>query len=334
VASTEVAGIGAECGEHAGSLQSEYASATRALQTGLAAFAGEDDAFAALRTGVELVGERLVQDAERLCGGLDAPNLADREAMRRRACLADARTALETMGERGGDAQALGDARSAAWALEGNLYQLEQALECPPPLAPSADAHPSRAFRKRGSLHLVAGENGPEEPVEVAVDAFLLCQRRKSDGTYEDVTACNRAELTQGDRVYLFGYNDSGQFQMLFPDPTIRNQVEPEHVVFLPSGEDWLELDDVGGVREYVHLVAAAQPVAELEALRGIDVPPNESQATQERTRGLLEPLITRGFTQRGGPITLEAGGRRVSTVPVVVSELDVVGVEFEIIHR
>ncbi|MEL6178562.1 MAG: DUF4384 domain-containing protein, partial [Myxococcota bacterium] len=235
-------------------------------------------------------------------------------------------------------------AKQTAWSMEGKTSWLQDAARC----STSRTEAPAP----------VGDPKQPEQPTtgapKVSMTAYLLCQRRTSSGEYEDVPDCDAATLTEGDRirigaqidsnahVYVVNYNDKGQFQMLYPPPGEPNVFAGGQAFFLPEGEGadaWLELDDVADVVEHLQLVASASKLPELEARRGMNLPPTQQGNFQQAaiaTRGLLEPYTHRGFKMPKSAKTQVKvqGGGQVETVPVVVSGLGATVVEFEVIHQ
>ena len=192
-------------------------------------------------------------------------------------------------------------------------------------------------------------EPGSEE--KIGVTAYLLCQRKLPTGKYQDVPSCAEAKLSAGDRVkigletdrtariYVFNFNSTGQFQTLFPDPNIDNEVAAKQKVFLPAGEDWLEIDDVKGVTENIRVIASPRKIAELESLRGLDVPPAAGGGAAPeavKSRGAIDGVTARGFNKPGSgkAVTLTVGSQTVNTIPLVASGPGVALLEFSIQHR
>ncbi len=177
--------------------------------------------------------------------------------------------------------------------------------------------------------------------------AYLICQRHLGGGRFEDVPDCPATGLRAGDRmkvgfqvdrkarVYIFVHNETGQFQTLFPDPGIDNVVDPGRETFLPSGNDWFVADELTNVVEHIHVIAAPDRVAELEALRGIDVAPGDRPGAANAVRRLRSTFKTRGFVKKASrPVTLSTGGGPVATLPVLASSPGESAVEFEIPRR
>lgn len=179
------------------------------------------------------------------------------------------------------------------------------------------------------------------------LEASLVCERQTAPDTFEALERCNGASLKQGDRfkisvntstpahLYFYLYNGSGQFQVFFPDKGIDNKTTAETDYALPD-RGWMTLDQVGGVLEHVLVVASLDPIEELEALRGANIPPTREgdvAPSARRIRGIIEPLVTRGANlEQGAPVALGALGGRVG-VPVVATNARQVALEYEIFH-
>jgi len=357
-------GFGEECrGSQVSSVDEQINSVTTSL-SGISDLVGGIGILGDIQKGVNDAREVVGKHAETVCQQADKGDLAVAEYERYKACLENAIAAAEEMESQLKMPNSLGAANQAAWALQADAYSIVENAKCERPSEQEAAAMVAQAdggtgqsgaasgtkergvkMKQKGAMTLVAADDANMAPKTVSLEGYLLCQRRQADGSYVDVPQCNRSTLTEGDRikfgfktsqdarVYLFLYNDTGQFQMIFPAPGIDNEAIGGEKYFLPP-DSWLELDDVSGVTEYIHLVAAAHKVAELEKLRGADVPPNQQREVQLATRGKLEGFMRRGVKQPTKTITLQAGAQNVTTAPVNVEDLDVVGVEFEIRHE
>ena len=153
-----------------------------------------------------------------------------------------------------------------------------------------------------------------EKALELKVEAS--CQKKRG-AAYLDI-ACGDEPLTHGDRYrlrltvsepsfgYVIAYNSLGQFQVLYPFPDEDNALRPSAPLVFPP-EDWLELDEHGGVSEHVIVVASRERQAQLELLRGVDIPPKGTGAVDERpatTRSYLGAVTSRGFNRNKKPAT------------------------------
>jgi len=289
----------------------------------------------------------------KLCSALEEDRITPEEYSRRSQCQMEVLDAFRTMNASVELLRSSQAETDPAWLIESHMSWIREAARCerPPSVAdvvPESEIPASDPPRQKGLLHLAASAASQPEPI--SLDAMLICERRQPDGSFVEVERCNHATLTENDRfkvafatdrdayAYVFLYNEKGQFQMLFPAPGIPNKTTAATNYILPPGDDWFVLDAVGGVTEYVHVVAAPSKILELEKVRGADVPPDQQRDTQLAIRGAIEStkLQRRGFDMSGfedKPITL-SGGRTPSAPPVSVEGEDVVGVEFEIVHE
>ena len=181
----------------------------------------------------------------------------------------------------------------------------------------------------------------------VALTAYLVCERREGVG-FAPVVDCQGAQLSAGDHVrvgfevtapahvYVLNHNDLGQVQMMFPAPGQENRVLGGQRYFLPA-DDWLELDAQGGTTEQLRIVAAAQPVPALEALRRFAGEPGWSPEVAARADAFAERVAQRGFTRPGTPVRLAAEhgvGTPTLTLPMLQSGPDVAAVELRVEHH
>lgn len=201
-------------------------------------------------------------------------------------------------------AAAIGDADDLAWQLEQRIAVFEETLLCKTRV-------PDPAVPRRPEAPAAAPTAAPRRPA-ITLQVALECQRRGASGAYAPLADCAGAELRVGDRlrlrlqadrrahVYVAGFNSAGQFQMHYPEPEQALLIEPEHVLQLPPGGVWLEVDDVRDVTEILLAVASLEPLPALEALRGRELPPTASGRLPDeayRLRGMLG-----GVTVRDGP--------------------------------
>ena len=280
------------------------------------------------------------QMSYQLCEDSAAGAVSQKYYERRRECLDQGLLAMRAMevtfnkktntSERG---QLEGD---LAWELESKLSWLQEVLACPK--SPSNVIMPSSA---------------PSAAASITLTAYLVCQRRVR-GAFVDVPDCTKTPLSEGDRIkigfkanrsahfYIFNYNNTGLFQMLFPDHGVANKIEAEREYLIPV-DGWLELDDQQNVTEHLQVVASIERLPQLERLRGTYVESNARSKTRQRhskvavqTRGLLEPVLTRGFKQKAKkPIKLDVGeANPVMTVPMVTTRSDVNVIEFKLRHK
>lgn len=306
------------------------------------------DSFQEVKVGFDQLQRDFDLQSYKLCQDAEAGRVSQAYYEKRRTCMDNALSAMRVMES---DLVNLKerDPQEAAWAIESKLAWIQGAVQCDNEQAP--------------------GLTIPSGAPKVELTAYLLCQRKAGSG-WEDVPNCDGAELREGDRVrfgyktaapariYILAHNSTGQFQMLFPDPGIDNESTPNADTFVP-GDDWFVLDDVGGVTEVVQIVASAEKLPELEALRGKDFPPQSApvagggngnankgpqvktkpKAAPEayKTRGLLEPIIMRGFKAQSkgkAPVRSSVGQAEVATVPAVNTLPGASAVEFRVIHK
>lgn len=293
--------------------------------------------------------DALASAAKALCsGGAPGTEMVSRAQCARNG--ADALSALERVLTLYKDSTP--DPREVAWVVEAKVLQLEDAALCETAAAISmGDVKLSaRGAFKKGGVFLqpaVGGGAPTAEPLELT--AKLVCQRKTASGAMEDLPNCNHAEVHDRDNfqvdfetnvpahVYLLMYNGSGQFQTLFPDPEVPNQVGARTQYILPAPDDWWRFDTTSDVLEHIQLVASVHPVAELEKLRGMDIPGGEQQKPPRaamRARGKMEPLIARGFKNEGGEEkVIQPDGESRPGADLNVSGEDVVAVEFVVEH-
>jgi hypothetical protein len=284
------------------------------------------------------------QMSYQLCEDSTAKAISQKYYERRRECLDQALIAMRAMDmvlseklNAAGETPSEFANKEATWELESKLSWLQEILACP----------------KEGAAISVSSNPRPEE--NITLTAYLICQRKIGTKKFVDVAECTETPLKEGDRVkigfrsdrdarfYVFNYNDTGLFQMIFPDRGIANELEAGRDYIIPP-DDWLELDDQKNVTERLQVVASLEKIQQLEDLRGAYFEPKASAGGSKpkrskaavKTRGLLEPVLTRGFKQKGRKaVKLDVGAKDpVETVPMVVTKPGVNVIEFNIIHK
>lgn len=178
----------------------------------------------------------------------------------------------------------------------------------------------------------------------LTLTAYLMCQKRAGPSLYEDLPDCQAAGLRPGDRmkigfevsqkarVYVFNHNATGQFQTLFPESGIDNEVEAGTRRFLPPGDKWFVADDVRGTVEHLHVIAAHEKMPGLEALLGLEVAPRDRVGTTAATKRLRSAVRTRGFNKPSSrPVVLQTASGPVATLPIVASTPGVSAVELRV---
>jgi hypothetical protein len=128
----------------------------------------------------------------------------------------------------------------------------------------------------------------------IVINASLQCQfKSKQTNQYLLYPDCNGAALKEGDRfrvilsspdesyVYMFLSNDNGDRVMLFPDPGVVNKLQG-NIEYVIPGEDWYELDENGGVKEQIRLIASRDPITALEESRGLSLNTKALQTIKE----------------------------------------------------
>jgi hypothetical protein len=285
------------------------------------------------------------QMSYQLCEDSTAKAISRQYYERRRECLDQALIAMRAMdmvlAEKLNSAKdvpsELANSKEATWELESKLSWLQEILACP----------------KEGPAIPVASTASPDQ--NITLTAYLICQRKVGTRKFVDVSECTEATLKEGDRIkigfrsdrdarfYVFNYNDTGLFQMIFPDRGIANELEAGRDYILPP-DDWLELDDQKNVTERLQVVASLEKIQQLEDLRGAYFEPKtksgggkpRASKAAVKTRGLLEPVLTRGFKQKGRkPVKLDVGAKEpVETVPMVVTKPGVNVIEFKLVHK
>ena len=200
--------------------------------------------------------------------------------------------------------------------------------------------HPSKVTAKLGT------ENEPSKEHEleikrnknaVVLNASLQCQFKDSTGRYQPYPDCNGATLTEGDRfrvilsskkdayVYLFHSNDKGERAMLFPDPGINNHLRGSVEYVIPA-EDWYELDENGGVKEQVRVIASHSPIPALEEARGLELHPKALLA--------ISKMSFRGIRKTKKPAKMSVRLKQLDTVVNSTGNADSASISFGIEHR
>jgi hypothetical protein len=306
------------------------------------------DRLQAVKSGFDDLQRDYDVQAMRLCkdrrGGM-----SEAEYSARRTCLDRTLTTMRTMKlllESGKDSKEI------AWVIDAKLESLSDSLSCDIPATPAGTTVAGT------DMHFMTDAGKPKVGGEVTLEAALICQRKVGAGKYEDVPDCNRAVMKEDDRfkiafqtagparVYLMIYNDTGQFQMLFPDPGADNEVAAGQQNILPA-DSWFELDDTSGVMETIQVVASNYKIAEFEELRGTDIAgasktPVGRKAMPKvamKTRAIVEPIMFRGVKTGKKPAALSkpaSGGSSAAlkAIPVVTSRPDVAAVEMWIDHQ
>lgn len=301
------------------------------FQQGLIKFEGQAgyDQLLSVKNNFDRLQADFAQMSYQLCEDSANKAISRQYYERRRECLDRAMIAMRAMST-ALDADDK-DPQQLAWEAESKMAWLGKVLECPKEGAPTLEAK-------------------AETQPEVSLTTYLLCQRREQ-GRFVDVPACTKTPLAENDKVrfgfkvsepayiYVLNHNDTGLFQMLFPDKGVPNKVIAEKDYIFPP-DSWLELDDQSGVIEHLQVIASVEPIPELEAQRGVYIEPGKGASKRPskqaiKTRGVIEPLLTRGFKQKSKPVMLDVGDASpVSTIPMVSKRKGVVVNEFEIIHK
>jgi chemotaxis protein histidine kinase CheA len=172
----------------------------------------------------------------------------------------------------------------------------------------------------------------------VVVNASLQCQfRSKESQQYLPYPDCNGAALKEGDRfrvilsspddsyVYLFLSNDNGDRVMLFPDPGIVNKLRGS-VEYVIPGEDWYELDENGGVKEQIRLIASRTPIAALEEARGLEL---NTKALQT-----IKKMSFRGVRKTRKPARASVRLQQLDTIVNSTGNDLSASISFEIDHK
>ena len=311
------------------------------------------DSFQEVKAGFDDMQKDFDLVSFKLCEDVANARVSQSYYETRRTCMDNALVAMRVMEKDLTNLSAENADHEKAWALESKIEWIREAVLCkdggagvPVNQAPTTTAGAPAAA-----------------PANVDLTAYLICQQ-KSGSTFVDVPTCDGAELKTGDRVrfgfktaqparlYILAYNSTGQFQMLFPDPGVDNESVPGADTFVPA-DDWFYLDDeVKGVTEIVQVVASQWKVPQLEAFRGKELPPQKPSESADpsptaarkvkanpaamKTRGLIEPIITRGFKRSNTkkPVRMSVGGDAVDTVPMNVSFPGAAAAEFRILHK
>lgn len=332
------------------------------------------------KTGFDSLQKDFNLSTAALCEDFDQGRVTPQEYSRRRYCLERRLTTLRTMelvlkNNSGQDPDRL------TWDVNNKLDYLIQTSTCEEQARTTPEAFDDAPQEGVGGLKITKGgavdggalnlntQGQPFQSQPLTLRASLICERLQN-GAYVPVPDCEGTTLTENDRfkvalssstpayLYFYLYNGTGQFQMFFPPPGVPNQAKAGVDYFLPPGQGWVVLDNVGGTYEHLQVVASTYPIRELEELRGADIPPAAPGKLGEvaaRTRGRIEPVITRSGTPKdetlvtqgriepvitrggkvqGAPMTLEEQGAPRTSVPTVVETRDIAAVEFEFFHR
>ena len=172
---------------------------------------------------------------------------------------------------------------------------------------------------------------------KIVVNASLQCMFKSEEGSYLPYPDCNGASLKEGDRfrvilsspqqafVYLFLKNDNGDRVMLFPDPGVNNKLKKE-VEYVIPGEDWYELDENGGVKEQIRLIASRAPIAALEEARGLELNTKALEA--------ISKMSFRGVRKTSKPAKMSVRLQHLDTVINSTGNEDSASISFEIDHK
>ncbi len=324
-------GIGDRCQQRPDQETKLKVGVEAGLQEGLLKFKGEAgyEQLVDVKNQFDTLQADFAQIGYQLCEDSATGAISQAYYERRRECLDKAMLAMRAM-EKTLSAQP-DSGVDLAWELESKMATIQNIVACD-------DKRPATV------------EVAPQAP-EIELTAYLVCQRQTDQG-WADVPDCTRAVLKEGDRVkigfkvnqpsklYILNYNSAGLFQMIFPDKGIPNEPTVGKDYLIPQNT-WLTLDDEKGVIEHLQIVASVDPMAELEEMRGMRIEPGQgldkpNQNRQAmRTRGLLEPVIARGFNVQKEPIRLEVGeSEQAETIPMVTAGRGVSVIEFKIIHQ
>jgi hypothetical protein len=181
-------------------------------------------------------------------------------------------------------------------------------------------------------MSLKSGSNS-----KVVVNASLQCMFKSDDSTYLPYPDCDGASLKEGDRfrvilsspqksfIYLFLTNDHGDRVMLFPDVGVNNQLKA-NVEYVIPGEDWYELDENGGVKENIRLIASRNRIIPLEEARGLEL--------NVKTMEILNKMSFRGVRKTRKPAKMSVRLQYLDTVINSTGNEDSASISFKIDHK
>ena len=308
-------------------LQDEFstvnASAKVDLDSAIATFGGEGS-YASLekrQAGLDSLQKDFNLAASQLCQDRAAGSIDDAQYQARRHCVERRLAYLRAIQQVSKLAVDLKESKNAAFNLDSKLDGLLSTLDCEERATKLAREVPGdgKGVSFGGSVVSTSGtvldtgmqfQVSPKEGFvskELDLTATLICERRDGSGQYTSVPDCEGKSLTEGDRFrvafrssqsghfYVMLFNGTNQFQVfsphnLFPD----NRVTAFQPAVFPP-DRWIDLDEVQNVIERVVVVVSTHPIAQLEAIKGADVPPSaEGQLAEEvsKVRGMLEGVV------------------------------------------
>ena len=112
---------------------------------------------------------------------------------------------------------------------------------------------------------------------------------------------------------------------MLFPDVGVNNQLKA-NVEYVIPGEDWYELDENGGVKENIRLIAARDPIVPLEEARGLEL--------NIKAMEMLKKMSFRGVRKTHKPAKMSVRLQYLDTVINSTGNEDSASISFEIDHK
>lgn len=120
------------------------------------------------------------------------------------------------------------------------------------------------------------------------------CRIKSDRGKFQSQRICNGEYFQEDDQVrfeiksaqtgflYVIVHNDSGQLQLVYPEPSTDNRLVANKSYKIPSDpyfKGWWSVDDQKDVKERITLILTKVPDSVLEHLRGTDLKPEQAKA-------------------------------------------------------
>jgi len=190
-----------------------------------------------------------------------------------------------------------------------------------------------------------AEEERPQQPA-LAVEFAVVAERKLADGSWGEVLVKDNGELKSFDKfqvllqpstdcyLYLLFYDSQGKATLLFPSEVMgmNNFVKKDTEVRAPGRDLFYELDTATG-RETVYLIAAAQPMADVDWLLE---KMEQAGADSLHAARLAKTIQTRGISRitEGKKASFSlSDGKRVEKVTEVVMGKGAVVRKLSFIH-
>lgn len=137
-------------------------------------------------------------------------------------------------------------------------------------------------------------QKGSSNHQAMRMNTSFQCRIRNDRGSFKTQRICNGEYFQEDDQVrfeitpaqdgflYILLHNDSGQIQLVYPEPQTDNSLRSNQTYKVPSDpyfKGWWSVDDQKDVKERITIIFSMEKDANLEVMRGIDLKPEQAKA-------------------------------------------------------